>query len=80
MGPEQTRLMDRLFGDPDRRCLNFNIFPSERAHECTAEELCAEINKAFDQVESGEAQPTKDPVDSGVEPRDVREWLKELDG
>lgn len=56
-GPEQKRLMDRLFGDPARRCLNFNIFPGERAHECSAEELCAEINKALDQVESGEAVP-----------------------
>lgn len=77
-GPEQKRLMDRLFGDPTRRCLNFNIFPGERAHECTAEELCAEINKALDQVESGEAAPGP-PASSGVEPRDVREWLKELD-
>ncbi len=77
MGPEQTRLLDRLFGDPKRKTLNFNIFPGERAHECTAEELCAEINKALDQVDSGESQPTSEPVVSGVEPRDVRQWMRD---
>lgn len=76
MGPEQQRLVDRLFNDPSRRVLNFNIFPGERAHECTAEKLCAEINSALDQVESGTAVPSQCPADSEIETVDVREWLK----
>lgn len=53
-GSEQTRLMDRLFNDPTRKLLNFSITPGEQ--RCTAEELCAEINSAMDQVDSGRAR------------------------
>ena len=74
MGPEQKRLIDRLCNDPHRRLVNFNIFPGER--QCTAEELCAELNSAFDQVDSGASVPSAHPVESGIEPVDVREWLK----
>lgn len=70
---EEERLVDRLCNDPTRRLANFNIFPGERG--CTREELCAEINKALDQVDSGASVPSKHPVDSGIEPIDVREWL-----
>lgn len=53
MGPEQQRLMDRLFKDPTRKLRNFHI---TRAYTpCTAEELSAEINKAMDQVEHRKA-------------------------
>jgi hypothetical protein len=78
MGPEQTRLIDRLCNDPERRLLHFNIFPGERAHLCTSEELCAEINSALDQVENGTAVGSSHPVELGVEPIDVREFVRNL--
>jgi hypothetical protein len=77
MGPEQKRLMKRLFGDPNRRLRNFHISRGER--ECTVEELCAEINRAFDQVEDGTAT-FGPPATSAIEPRDVRDIIKELEG
>lgn len=52
MGPEQTRLMDRLFNDPTRKLVNFNIFPGDKP--ATAEQICAEVNKAMDQMERGD--------------------------
>ena len=74
MGPEQKRLMDRLFNDPTRKTLNFNITPGER--RVSAEELCAELNKAFDEIESGRAEEVL-TVDSGRIPMSVSEWLKQ---
>lgn len=79
MGPEQQRLMDRLFGDPDRKVRNFNIYPGER--KCTPEELCAEVNKALDAIEAGDFEEVVyGPADSDVEPIDVREFVKGLSG
>lgn len=72
MGPEQQRLMDRLFGDPTRKLLNFKITPGER--RVTAEELCRELNKAFDDIESGQVKEAG-PIDSGMPRVDVNEWL-----
>jgi hypothetical protein len=54
MGPEQTRLMDRLFNDPTYKLRNFHVTRGEKP--CTAEEICGEINKALDEVESGRAK------------------------
>lgn len=53
-GPEYKRLIDRLFNNPNYKLCNFSITPGER--HCTAEELCAEVNKALDQIERGEAR------------------------
>ena len=53
MGPEQERLMQRLFGDPNRRILNFHISLGTRP--ATAEEICGEVNKALDEIERGDA-------------------------
>ena len=49
MGPEQKRLMDRLFNDPTRKLRNFHITPGDKP--ATSEEICAEVNKAMDEVE-----------------------------
>ncbi|HZS57580.1 MAG TPA: hypothetical protein VFA65_24480 [Bryobacteraceae bacterium] len=78
MGPEQTRLIDRLCNDPERKLLNFNIFPGDR--RCTPEELCAEVNKALDQIERGNYEEVRYdfPEKSGVEPIDVREFVRNL--
>jgi hypothetical protein len=45
-GPEEQRLMDRLFNDPKRKLINFNITPGER--RVTREELCAVLNQMLD--------------------------------
>jgi hypothetical protein len=76
MGPEQKRLTERLFGDPNRQTRNFNIFPGER--RCTPEELCREINSALDQIENGTAEMVDYPARSDVEPIDVRELVGKL--
>jgi hypothetical protein len=49
MGPEQHRLIDRLFDDPTRKLRNFSITPGNKP--ATAEEICGEINKAMDEIE-----------------------------
>jgi hypothetical protein len=49
MGPEQERLMDRLFNDPTRELLNFHVWSGDKA--ATSEQICAEVNKAMDQSE-----------------------------
>jgi len=55
-GPEQKRLTDRLFNDPRRKLVNFHIDRGDGP--ATAEEICAEVNKAMDQVEERRrAQP-----------------------
>jgi hypothetical protein len=53
MGPEQQRLMDRLFSDPTRKLRNFSITPGDKPS--TPEEICAEVNKAMDEVERRKA-------------------------
>jgi hypothetical protein len=77
IGPEQKRLTERLFGDPNRQTRNFNIFPGER--RCTPEELCREINSALDQIENGTAEMVEYPPDSEVEPIDVLEFVAKMD-
>ena len=76
VGPEQTKLIERLFGDPNRRLHNLSIFAGER--RCTAEELCAEINKAMDAVANGTAVASKHPVESDVPQTDVRDFVRTL--
>ncbi len=41
-------LKDRLFGDPDNKTLNFNVFPGTKP--ATPEQMAGEINKAMDQI------------------------------
>jgi hypothetical protein len=78
MGPEQQRLMDRLFGDPTRRARNFKITPGDQP--CTKEELCAEINKAMDEVERRRAAGDRGdgPVRTKKPPRNVADIVREL--
>lgn len=68
MGPEQKQLMDRLFNDPTRRLLNFQVSRGEKP--CTAEELCAELN-----IENGTA--IVGCPDSGLPKRTVAEVVAE---
>jgi hypothetical protein len=77
IGPEQQRLMDRLFNDPSRRLMNFNVFPGEE--RVTAEELCAELNSAFDQVDKQrEVDKQRGPVRSNRPAIDVAEMVAAL--
>ena len=73
MGPEQQRLMDRLFGDPDRSVRNFKLTLGDKPS--TAEEICAEVNKAMDEVERRRqaGEPDDGPARSSKEPVNVRE-------
>jgi hypothetical protein len=94
MGPEQQRLMDRLFNDPTRKLLNFKITPGDKPS--TKEELCAEINKALDERERRYhrmadgtiydnscgrplTQADLGPVRTKKPPVDVREMVKNLE-
>lgn len=78
MGPEQKRLMDRLFNDPTRKLRNFSITPGDKP--CTAEQLCAEINKAMDEVERRIASGDlgDNPPLSGRPKIDVRDLVAKL--
>lgn len=75
MGPEQTRLMDRLFGDPTRKLLNFNIFPGDKPS--TPEEICREVNKAMDEVARRRAagETGDGPARTQKPTVDLREWV-----
>lgn len=44
---EKDKLMDRLFNDPTRRLINFNIVRGDGP--ATEEEICAAVNKSMDE-------------------------------
>jgi hypothetical protein len=73
---ELERLVDRLCNDPKRKLLNFHVTRGEAV--CTVEELCAELNSALDQVESGQA--TRGAPKSGLAPMTVDEFLSTIPG
>lgn len=75
MGPEQERLMDRLFNDPTRKLRNFHITPGDKPS--TAEEICAAVNKAMDQSERRKAAGDfgDGPVRTGKPRINLRELL-----
>lgn len=57
-GPEMTRLLDRLYGDPDpdKRAKHFSLTPGPRFHEMTEEQIAKTLNDAFDDIENGTAR------------------------
>lgn len=48
MGPEQSRLLERLFSDPTLKLRNFKFTVGDGSP--TPEMLCREINKALDEI------------------------------
>lgn len=76
MGPEQTRLMDRLLNDPTRKLLNFKFSPGDKSSK--PEEVCTELNKALDEVENGLAP--SGPAVSGKPRVNVRELVAGIEG
>lgn len=78
MGPEQKKLMDRLFADPERELVNFQISAGKAPVD--AETLCAEINSAMDQVERRRAAGDMGdgPVKSGRPRVNLRQLLSEM--
>jgi hypothetical protein len=75
IGPEQNRLIDRLFNDPSRKLLNFKITPGDKP--CTTEELCGSINSSMDEVERRRAAGDKGdgPVKTGKPRISLRELI-----
>lgn len=59
-GREMTRLLDRLYGDPERRTLHFSITPgplwNTRAAVMTEEEKAKTINDALDSRDDRSAE------------------------
>lgn len=53
---ERDKLLDRLFGDPNVKVVNFKISRGDRP--ASAEEICRQINGALDELESGAIVPT----------------------
>ncbi len=47
-GPEEQRLLDRLFGDPTRKLVNFHATWGPQAHKATREERAKAINDMLD--------------------------------
>lgn len=76
MGPEQQRLMDRLFNDPTRKLRNFHVTPGDGCF--TAEQICAGVNTAMDQVERRRAAGDlgDGPVSTGKPRIDLRKLLR----
>lgn len=76
MGPEQQRLMDRMFSDPTRKLVNFKISAGDTPE--SAEKLCAEINGAMDQVERRRAAGDMGdgPIMTGKPRINLRELLE----
>lgn len=50
------RLVERLYGDPNKRTTHFNVFPGPRWNELTVEERAKTINDALDSIENGTAE------------------------
>ena len=57
-GPEEARLIKRLFenDDPSKNVLNFHVSWGDDAHKVTREQRAAQINSALDQIENGTAR------------------------
>jgi hypothetical protein len=53
--PERDRLVKRLF---DKGVRNFHVSWGPEAHLCSSEELAAELNRAFDQIDREEYTPS----------------------
>lgn len=75
--PETDRLVGRLFGDPNRKLVGFNVWRGSRP--TTPEELAAAINRALDQAEAETGRSllraaTQPPDVDGKTPVDVRGW------
>lgn len=77
-GPEMSRLLARLFDNPKRKLVNFNAWWGPDAEMATVEQRAAAINRMLDADERGETVRMDHFPDDGPEPRDVRDWLKEL--
>lgn len=60
MGPEQERLGNRLFGDPEQRAVNFSITLGDNPG--TPEDICAEVNRAMDQLDAFRALPVEEQM------------------
>ena len=73
---ERERLAQRLFGDPDRQTINFQVFRGDG--QCSTEDLCGAINRAMDQRERGEAAVLDRFPDTAVR-RDVRDLMREIE-
>lgn len=71
---EKQRLLDRLCGGQLKRLRRFHI--TRGYATCTEEELCAEIKRALDQHERGEAIVTRDFPDEVAQRIDVRGLCK----
>lgn len=65
-------LKDRLFGDPDFRTTNINIFPGTKP--ATPEQIAGEINKAMDQIAAGDFELVED-FDEDIEQIKVSELI-----
>lgn len=78
MPTEQDRLMKRLFDDPSRRLLNFDIVRENAP--TTTEEICGAVNKVMDAIERRhKAGDLGDgPVRTGKPPINIRDLVSRL--
>lgn len=53
---ELDKLKERLFGDPDKKLMNFNVFWGPEAHTLTPEERAKAINEVFDALDRGDCR------------------------
>lgn len=74
IGPEAYRLIQRGVTTPGRKILSLSITPGPA--KPGFEDVCREINKAFDQEQDGRA--TFGPPESKMAPVDIRSYLSRL--
>lgn len=72
---EKEKLMNRLFGNPNMKLKNFNVFWGPEAHLITAEERAKVLNDAMDQVERGDCEIVDNFGDSNREQIEVKNFL-----
>jgi hypothetical protein len=77
-GPEQAKLLARLFDDPDRKLKAFGVVRGNLPTD--PESLCREINRAMDDKEAGRLEVSETFSDSAerVEVVEVRDFVKGL--
>lgn len=74
-GPEKTRFMERMFGNPNRKLKNFNVLWGDEARDLSEEQRYKVLNDSFDRMEH--CRSSRAPS-SGVKSRPVREILAEM--
>lgn len=73
---ELERLFDRLFNDPNKKLVNFNVWWGDKAHELTVDQRAKVLNDMLDQEAQGNACNLN--FEDATPKIDIKEFVKNL--